>query len=196
MICLSLDRLYRYLDRDLSPEEAAEVEVHLSACARCRERAEERRALSQAASSLPELELPDGFAKAIMGRIIRAEAPHKSWLVILGVGLGTLGIGLGALILASGRSAAGLLLGFGRGSLQSVQDVFVLLVKFFKLLLLAVKILPDLAGTALRGLSRVSGSLPAEILAVAAVVVLILMSSLLVGFRRRLFVQDDIGEDS
>ena len=196
MSCLSLDRLYRYLDGDLVPEEAAEFELHLAACARCREAVEERRALSQAASSLPDLELPAGFSEVVLARIVRAEAPRKSWLAILGIGLGALGASLGTLVLASGQSATGLLLRFGRGSLESIRDIVLLVLKFFKLILLAGKILPDLAGTALRGLSRVPGSFPAELLAVAAVIALLAMSSLLFGFRRRLFVQDDIGEDS
>jgi hypothetical protein len=195
MSCLSLDRLYRYLDRDLKPEEAAEVEVHLAACPRCREKTELRRALSQAACGFTDLELPADFAETVMARIIRAEAPHKSWLAILGIGLGTLGIALGTLILASGQSAAGLLLKFGRTSLDSLQTVFVLLVKFLKLILLAGKILPDLAGTGLRGLSRISASFPVGILALSAVVALILVSTCLLGFRRRFVVQDDIGED-
>jgi anti-sigma factor RsiW len=195
MTCLSLDRLRRLLDRELSPEEAAEVEAHLKDCPRCRARVEGCLAFDQAASSLPDLELPAGFADGVMTRIVRAEAPRKVWLAILAVGLGALGASLGALVLASGQSAAGLLVRLGRGSLQSLQDVLVLVLKFVKLLLVGARILPGLAGTALRGLSRLSGSLPLEVLAVAAVASLILMSSLLVGFRRRLFVQDDIGED-
>ncbi|MBN2205840.1 MAG: zf-HC2 domain-containing protein [Candidatus Aminicenantes bacterium] len=195
MTCLTPDRLYRYLDGDLRPEEAADVEAHRTACVRCRERIEESRALAQAASSLPDLELPAGFAESVMNRIVRAEAPHRSWLAILGIGLGALGVSLGTLILASGQSAAGLLLGFGRGSLHTLQGLVVLFLKFFKVLLLAVKILPELAGTGLRGLSRVSGSFPVEILAGTVLVTIALASGLLFAFRRSLFVQDDIGED-
>jgi len=195
MNCLSLDRLYRYLDRDLSPEEAAEVELHLAGCPRCREAVELRRALSQAASSLPDLELPAGFAEAVLGRITRSELPHKSWLAILGVGLGTLGVGLGTLILASGQSATGLLVGSGRGALDVLGTAFVFLLKFFKLVQLAGKILPELGASALRGLTQISASVPLAIVALSGVVALIFVSTCLVGFRRKLVVEDDIGED-
>jgi len=196
MSCLGLDRLYRYLDRDLKPEDAAEVEVHLAGCPRCREEVELRRTLDQAASSLPDLEVPADFAETVMGRIIRAEVPRKSWLAILGIGLGTLGISLGTLILASGQSAMGLLQGFGRDSLRSLQAVFLLVLKFFKLILLAVKVLPELAETGLHGMSRISASFPAGILAFSAVLMLILISTCFLGFRRSFLVRNDIGEDS
>jgi hypothetical protein len=195
MSCLGLDRLYRYLDRDLIPEEAAEVEVHLAGCPRCQEEIELRRTLAQAASSLPDLEVPADFTETVMGRIIRAEVPRKSWLAILGIGLGTLGISLGTLILASGQSAMGLLQGFGRDSLRSLQTVFLLVLKFFKVILLAARVLPELAETGIRGMSSISASFPAGILAFSAVLMVILISTCVLGFRRRLFVRNDIGED-
>lgn len=196
MACLTPDRLYRHLDGDLRPGEAAEVEAHLASCVRCRARAEECRALARAAASLPDLELPAGFAEGVLGRIVRSEAPHKSWLAILGVGLGALVVSLATLILASGQSAAGLLLAVGRDSLDALQGLFVLLLKFFKAFLLIAKILPDLAGAGLRSLSRPSGSWSPEVLAGSVLVALVLMSGLLFVFRRKLFVPDDIGEDS
>jgi uncharacterized integral membrane protein len=62
-------------------------------------------------------------------------------------------------------------------------------------ILLAVKVLPELAQAGFRGMSRISASFPAGILALSAVLMLILISTFFLGFRRRLLVQDDIGED-
>lgn len=71
-----------YLDGRANAEERSSVEVHLAACAACRERAEEFRRLWSAMSEVPEIEPSFAFDARLRQRIAAQAHPSIwSWLV-------------------------------------------------------------------------------------------------------------------
>jgi anti-sigma factor RsiW len=61
-----------YLDGELSPSEAAEVGVHLDACAACREELGALRLTSRLTASLPSTRLTTDLASTVVGRASRS----------------------------------------------------------------------------------------------------------------------------
>jgi len=66
MNCMDPDRIYLYLEEELSAQEKHLVEAHLLICDTCRRAVEERRFFLEAANSLPEAELPADFSRQVM----------------------------------------------------------------------------------------------------------------------------------
>lgn len=79
MRCLAPETIYAYLDGDLPEEERSAFEAHLTACGSCRTAVERRRLIAEAASALPPLPVPDGFAAAIAARLALAPARRPLW---------------------------------------------------------------------------------------------------------------------
>jgi hypothetical protein len=75
------DRLSEYLDGELAPEEARELEVHLEACAGCRETLADLRRVTGAARALRDREPPAHLWAGIAQRI--AEEPPEVRVVSL-----------------------------------------------------------------------------------------------------------------
>lgn len=66
----TLDRLDDYVDRELAPQELADIEAHLDACARCAGEFEvERDVLEAIRAKLRQLRVPDGLLKRISDRL-------------------------------------------------------------------------------------------------------------------------------
>lgn len=77
---VACDRYYELLsarvDRELTRDEAEEVELHLAGCAQCRIVWEQMEEAREAFAHLEEVPAPEGFAQGVMDRI-RAEEPKK-----------------------------------------------------------------------------------------------------------------------
>ena len=68
-----LELLSARLDGALTPEEARELEEHLSRCPECRAAGAQLAALQSAFRDLEDVPPPEGFAQGVMGRIRREE---------------------------------------------------------------------------------------------------------------------------
>ncbi len=74
----AVDRLDDYVDRELSPEEMAQVEEHLSQCADCAEQHEfEEGVLRCLREKLQRIAIPDDVAARILDAVSRGEAPSS-----------------------------------------------------------------------------------------------------------------------
>ncbi|MGH9680636.1 MAG: zf-HC2 domain-containing protein [Candidatus Acidiferrales bacterium] len=71
--------LVEYLDGRSAPAERRAVETHLAACADCRARAEEFRALWSVMDDVPELSPSPAFDASLRTRIAAEPAPRKFW---------------------------------------------------------------------------------------------------------------------
>ncbi len=85
MSCLSIHRIYEYLENQLPEPQKAECEAHLEECPRCRRLVENRRRFLNAADTLPELTLPENFPLQVMTRIKSEESLAGKWFW-LGIG--------------------------------------------------------------------------------------------------------------
>ena len=74
MRCLAPDRIYAYLDGDLSEPERLAVQAHLAECGACRTAVAERRLLAEAADGLAPIAVPDDFAASVAARLPWAKA--------------------------------------------------------------------------------------------------------------------------
>ena len=63
------------LDRELTREEAEEVELHRAGCGRCRILGSQLEELRENFASLEDVEAPEGFAQGVMDRIRAEEKP-------------------------------------------------------------------------------------------------------------------------
>ncbi len=114
MSCLRPDRMDLYLEGELEAAERREFEAHLGRCPACREAIEDRRAFERAASSLAAIEVPPGFAAAVMARLPAGRRRALGGLVVSLSIAGALLAGLIGYRLVTGESLAGALIAVGR----------------------------------------------------------------------------------
>jgi anti-sigma factor RsiW len=180
MPCLTADRLYAFLDGELSPAEKASVDRHLAVCKACRFALTARARILEAAADLPPFQVPAEFATGIIARIpappVRAGSLFRGCRIAFGAGAATVILGFGLTAIFSGRGVATLLLdaaaAFG-GYLHDAANAFA---KGLKVLLLAGKVAGEIAGQVLSMLRTVADSVGPEtqaILAVGSVAILI-----------------------
>lgn len=151
MDCLSLERLYSYLEEDLGEPERIAVEAHLASCPKCRCVFEERKLLLQAAETLPPIEVPPDFAKGIMDRL--SPAPAKpNFLRWPAAGFTAFVAALAVVTLLGGDSLSQFFIRLTRGLWGYAQNVVYVLLKIVKYISLSFKILTQIAGQLLEGL--------------------------------------------
>jgi hypothetical protein len=169
MPCLTLDRLYDYLDGALPAGEKAEVDRHLADCPGCRSALEARRLLAEAAGNLPPFAVPDGFAAGIMARI--PAAPMKkarrgpAWAV--GGAAFTLA-GFSLAVILSGQGVLSFLRKAGGAFGSYLEGALSLAAKGLKILTLAGKIIVTLSGQVLDTLRSIAEMIGPEGRAVVA----------------------------
>ncbi|MEW5900643.1 MAG: zf-HC2 domain-containing protein [Acidobacteriota bacterium] len=152
MTCLKLRDIHEYLEGDFPPEKRKDFEGHLRLCAKCRQAVEERRILTEAASSLPPLEVPADFAKRVMSRIPAAKSGLPAWLVGLAGGLASLA-GILTFFFLSGRNLAASLSDLDNSLWQLAKNATVFVGKSAALLSQAGKIISSFLQVSAKGLS-------------------------------------------
>lgn len=152
MSCFSADRIYLYLEGELGPDDRRAFEEHLGSCPICRDALEERRPLHQAFTSLPPLEIPLGFARAVMARIPERTGTALSRAAAFATGALALMAGLLALHFLLGKSLADTLIQAIRSLTGGFGGLLPLLAKVLKSAALVLEILYELASALAGGL--------------------------------------------
>jgi len=184
MTCLRLDAMDLYLEGELSEPERREFEEHLAVCPGCARTLEDRRALNLAFSSLPPIEVPPGFAAALLARLPEEPRSAFGWLVSVATGTGVILAGLLGYYLLTGESLAGVLVSTGRGVLGFVSLAAPLLAKVFKVLQVFLALAGDLARALVKGLGAVSSLVSPEVIGLALLLGLALALALAAGVRK------------
>jgi len=156
MSCLRTIDIDLYLEGALAEPEREDAARHLEGCAACRERLEERRRLLEAFSSLPPVEVPAGFASAVMSALPETRAASKSSRPAVLAGVLAWYAGLAGLVLLLPRLVPGVILGAGRalaGSIDSSGLFLVRLLKAGQVLLRTLLLLISLLRQGLEGLA-------------------------------------------
>jgi hypothetical protein len=193
MNCLSLERLYAYLEGDLSPAESRDIEGHLPACRPCRDAVEERRRLLQAIESLPTFEVPPDFAKGVMDRIsvapARAKVSFVRWSAAAVAGFLAFVAVLSVFALVTGQNFSQFFIRFNRGLWSYIQEGALVLAKFAKLVVLFLKVVGQLLGELLEALGVFTSLIrpEAQIIFICASFLLILAGGFL--WRRKFLVE-------
>lgn len=193
MNCLSLERLYSYLEGGLPAREKRDAEIHLAVCPVCRNAVEERRLIMQAVETLPPFDIPPDFAKGIMNRISampeKAKVTALGWLAAAAAGFLAFGLALSVFALVSGQSLSGLFVRLNHGLWSYIKDAAYVTVKAAKFLMLAFKVLREFLGEFLESL-RIFAFLispEAQVIFICASLLLIFGAGLL--WRRRYFLE-------
>jgi len=163
MSCPRPDRMDLYLEGELDGRERAEFESHLRTCPGCRLELDDRRLLDLAVSTLPPVEVPDGFAAAVMARLPGARRSGVGRLLASLAGAGAV---LGALLgyyLATGRGLAGFLGASWRAGAYLFGLVVRLAATGFEALRVLVALVGDLGPALVHGFGILPPLLKAEI---------------------------------
>lgn len=156
MSCLSLERLYAYLERELSAAESRDVEGHLAACLKCRDAVEERRRMLQAIETLPAFEVPPDFSKIVLNRIAAPPAKAKvsfvRWMAVAAAGFLGLAAVFSMIALMTGQNLSQLVIRFNQGLWSTIREAALALAKFGKFVVLFLKVVGQLLGELLDSL--------------------------------------------
>ncbi len=186
MSCLSLGQVYRYLEGELDSGESRSLEKHLASCGSCRDAVEARRRLAEAASNLPDLEIPADFSAMIMVRIAGAGITARKWLTALAGGCAAIAMAMGLAMVVSHQSLPGFLLGLNRYVWSNFKLIGLTLFKFFKVFLVIFKIVSQALGPLVDKLSLLT-SLVSPQLQIGLITLTFLVSlTLLMMVKRRL----------
>lgn len=189
MSCLKIRDLYDFLEGDLSPEAAGRVENHLRVCRKCRQAAESRRLIAEAASSLTAFEVPEDFAARVMARIAPPGARKPVWLVGLAAATSVLTL-ISAALIASGKSAPEFLGGASHAFWESLKSAAVLAAKLAAVLPILGKILRSLFEAGSKGLSVLTSLVHPGLQVFIVLLTLGVLATLFFGMRKKLSIGD------
>jgi len=191
MPCLTVDRLYDYMDGVLSAGEKETVESHLRGCPVCRCALEVRRNLAGAAESLAPFEVPEDFADGVMAKIPAAKKP-RLWLIVSSAAAAVTISGIGLFALLTGQGAVATLQKIGSAFGSYLQSAINFAAKGLKVLSMAGKVILTLSGQVLatfRSVADMVGPEAQVVLAGGTLVILITGGLLL---RRRQILSERI----
>lgn len=153
MSCLKIVEIYAYLDGESPADQREKIERHLSACPKCREAVEERKLLTEAASSLPSLDIPTDFTGRVMAKIAPAKRHLPVWLIAFAAGLSSLVLLLIIVAISGGKYLLSLLTTLNHSMWEYAKNVAVFIAKLVTILSLAGKVLSLLTQPFYKGLT-------------------------------------------
>jgi predicted anti-sigma-YlaC factor YlaD len=192
MECLSAERIYRYLDGDLSPEERTSLENHFAACPGCGAAVETRRRIAEAAAALPAFEVPDDFAAGIMVRIEEAPASAKprsallAWLAAAVAGGVSLGGTFVLIAVLAGHSLTQAIARLNDLLWDVLRGAAFYSIKGLKVLVLFAQMVVQLIGHAIEALRTTMAALSPvlPVVAFGLTVLILVTAGLWLGWRR------------
>lgn len=180
MKCLSIRRIYDYLENQLPEPQKAECEAHLKKCSRCRRLAADRRRFLSAADTLPELSLPDAFPLQVMARIRARDSLVGKWLWL----------GIGAALPLSFLLIGTILIRFGpleswTGIISSlvnlIQQAAFTLIKGIKVIMIFLHTIGGFLGLILEKVWELASLVPPETPYLATAVLILMTAAFLFG---------------
>ncbi|HYA49249.1 MAG TPA: zf-HC2 domain-containing protein [Burkholderiales bacterium] len=184
MSCLRPNRIDLYLEGELAGPERAEVERHLAVCPACRLELEDRRLLVRAVAELAPVEVPEGFAEAVMARLPKAPGRRFGRVLAPAAVAGAVLTALSGYYLATGQGLVDFL-----GDLWKVLAGFAGLVvpvaaKVLMVLRALVELVKALGTALLHGLGILAPLLRPEVISIAALLGFGLFVLVFLGFKK------------
>ncbi len=192
MKCLSIEQIYLYIEKELSPGENKKIEEHMSTCQKCKNALEERKPLLQAAESLPLWETPADFTQKVMARIFPPRVPISAWLTAAYVGSGTIILAIFSLFLVAGRDFSGFLTSLNHGLWNFIKNISPFFVKLFKVASVFVKVLQQLFGYIIKAFASLTTIISPEVQLIIITIAIILIAFSIYGIKRKILIGEEI----
>jgi len=192
MKCLSIEQVYLYIEKELSPSENTKIEEHLSTCQKCRDALEERKPLLQAAESLPLWETPPGFTQQVMARIFPPRVPISAWLTAAYVGFGLIILAIFSLFLVTGQNFSGFLTSLNHSLWNFVRNISPFFVKLLKVASLFVKVLQQLLGYIIKAFASLTTVISPQVQLIIITIAIILIAFSIYGIKRKILIGEEI----
>ncbi len=192
MKCLSIEQIYLYLEKELSPSEEKEIHKHLAVCSKCKKAVEERRLLLQAAESLPLWKTPPGFTQQVMSRIFPERVSPLAWLGAAASGFASMILAVILFALVTGQNLSGLLINIYHTGLDFVKNLSPLFVKIIKVASLFVKILQQLGELLIKGFILLTTIISPQVQIILIAVAIIFIASSIYGIKRKLLIGEKV----
>jgi len=192
MKCLSIEQIYLYIEKELSPSENIKIEEHLSTCRKCKKALEERKPLLQAAERLPLWETPPGFTQQVMARIFPPRVPISAWLTAAYVGSGSIILAIFSLFLVTGQNFSGFLTNLNHGLWSFVRNISPFFVKLLKVATLLVKVLQQLFGYIIKAFASLTTIISPQLQLIIVTIAIILIAFSIYGIKRTILTGEEI----
>jgi len=192
MNCLTIDQIYLYLENELIPEERSRLAGHIAACEKCRRAVEDRRALTEAAESLPPLPLPPDFTQQIMSRIFPQESQIRVWIAALATGFSLVVAIFLAAFLQSDLSLSGAFIQLNRSLWSFVSNLSVFFIKLIKIVSLCSNLLVQLSSYIYKTLTSLKSVIGIEVQITLVILTILLSVTAVYGVRRKIWSGENI----
>lgn len=188
MRCLSIEQIYLYLEKELSPAEEREINKHLAVCPKCKKAVDERRLLLQAAESLPLWKTPPDFTQQVMARIFPERASPLAWFGAVASGFASMILAVVLFALVTGQSLSNLLFNIYHTGLDFVKNLSPLFAKTIKVASLLIKILQQLGELLIKSLTLLTTIISPQLQIILIAVAIIFIASSIYGIKRKLLI--------
>ena len=184
MNCLTVEKIYEYLENELQGPDRKAVEKHLSECSKCAGAVEERDLIIQAAESLPDLNLPPDFSLGVLNHLFPPKISLRGWLTALSGGVAAALLSFAAYFIINGYNSANTFINFYRALLDTFRNLSVMAAKFLKTTTLLFKVMVKIVGYGIKAVVGVANLLNTETQLVLIALTLVFSMLLMIKVRR------------
>lgn len=192
MSCLKIADIYAYLEEELPAGQREKIERHLSVCSRCRDAVEERRLLTEAASSLPDLDIPADFTERVMAKIAPAKRHLPVWLIAFAAGLSSLTLLLTLVVISGEGNLLSLWTSLSHSLWANAKNAVVLMAKLITVLSAAGKVLSSLFHLIYKGFSLLTSLISPAAQILIMTLTLVLFITLFYLLRKKFMLGEKI----
>ena len=185
MTCLPIDRIYLYVEGELSPEENRSVKDHISFCEKCQKAVEERTRLIEASRSLPVWQTPKDFTQRVLAHLFPQRVSFRDWITAAAMGLFSAVLLFFAVYLISGQTLADLFINLNRTAISLFRKIVVVLVKGAKLISVGIQVIQKFVSLLMKGLTSLTTILGPELQIGLIVLFLVITGLVFYGAKRK-----------
>jgi anti-sigma factor RsiW len=188
MKCLTLEQIYLYLDKEISPGENKKIEEHLASCRKCKKALEERRTLLQASESLPLWQTPPDFTQQVMARIFPIRVPLSAWLTVACFGLASTTLAIFIVFLTTGQNFSNLLTTLNHSLWNLVRNLSPVFVKLIKVVSLFIKAFQQFFEYIIKAFASFTTIISPQVQIVIITIAIILIVFSIYGIKRKILI--------
>jgi hypothetical protein len=192
MSCLTVDKIYLYLEDELPVDERDSIDKHISVCEACKILLEDRKKMMQAVRSLPPLDMPADFTQQVMARIFPRTSPVRIWVAGLATGFSLMMFIFLAIFLQSDISFSGTIVRMNSSLWTFVKNLSVFSVKLIKIASVILGILIQFGGFVFKTLGSLATLVRPEFQIFLVTLTIIFSVSVLYMMRRKIWIGDKI----